>query len=260
MTERYDTIGTIYDRTRRADPYLLRALVDLLRLEPGKRYLDLACGTGNYSTAMSTVAGSWIGLDISRVMIDQALNKKKGNIDFVQGDAMALPFADDSFDSISCTLAIHHFGTLNTAFSEVRRTLREEGFFVLFTSTTEQMKGYWLQEYFPRALVKSWEQMPSRQAIEQAMEDSGLNIKREIPYFVTNELADFFLYSGKLRPEMYLDPEFRRGISTFSSLADPGEIESGCARIAEDIRSDKINEVISKHENDLGDYMFFVCS
>ena len=258
MTERYDTIGTIYDRTRRADPFILRGMVQLLRLEPGKRYLDLACGTGNYSTAMSTVTGIWTGMDISRVMLGQA-SQKKGNIDLVQGDALELPFADDCFDGIACTLAIHHFGTLTQAFSEVRRTLRDEGSFVLFSSTTEQMHGYWLQEYFPKAMVKSWEQMPSRRAIELALEKSGLEITEEIPYFVTDELADYFLYSGKQRPEMYLDPTFRQGISTFTSLADPEEVDSGCALIAKDIRSGKIKEVISEYENDLGDYMFFVC-
>ena len=71
-------------------------------------------------------------------------------------------------------------------------------------------------------------------------------------------LQDFFLYSGKYRPEMYLDEGVRRGVSTFASLADPEEVTSGCLRLAEDIQSGRIDEVRASYENQGGDYLFVI--
>jgi len=50
----------------------------------------------------------------------------------------------------------------------------------------------------------------------------------------------------------------RRGISTFSSLADPEEVERGCRQLAEDIESGRINEVTQGYETDDGDYLFVI--
>ena len=75
---------------------------------------------------------------------------------------------------------------------------------------------------------------------------------------IRDDLQDFFLYSGNHRPEMYLDEGVRRGIPTFASLADLEEVTSGCLRLAEDIRSGRIDEVMAAYENRGGDYLFVV--
>ena len=75
---------------------------------------------------------------------------------------------------------------------------------------------------------------------------------------IRDDLQDFFLYSGKYRPEMYLNEGVRRGISTFASLADPEEVTSGCLRLAEDIQSGRIDEVRASYENQGGDYLFVI--
>lgn len=256
MKPKYDKIGTNYDTSRRADPYLLSRLVHHLHPKNDCEYLDIACGSGNYTTALSLVGGKWCGLDQSSVMLEKARNKSS-DIHWFRGDVAALPFPDNSFDGVTCTLAIHHFPSLESAFAEVRRVLTK-GRFVLFTSTTEQMKGYWLNEYFPAAMERSMLQMPAIGVIESAMEAAGLEIVEIEQYSIHDELQDFFLYSGKRHPKMYLDTEVRRGISTFSSLAGEAEIEEGCEKLSRDIDSGKIKEVIATYDNDLGDYCFVV--
>ena len=258
MVAKYDQIGANYDTSRTADPQILSRLIHHLCPVSEGRYLDIACGSGNYTSAMANTAGKWDAVDQSEVMLEKARQKSK-LVNWHKGDVNRLPFPSDCFDGVTCTLAIHHFPSLSRAFAEVRRVLKD-GRFVLFTSTTEQMKGYWLNVYFPDAMRLSMEQMPNRADISNALDDSGFQTLEVEPYAVHEELVDFFLYSGKHRPEMYLDPTVRRGISTFSSLARPEEIEIGCARLKTDIESGRIKKVIAEHDNDLGDYCFIVSS
>lgn len=52
-TALYDQIGVGYDATRRADGYIVDRLANLLKLRSGASYLDVACGTGNYTLALA---------------------------------------------------------------------------------------------------------------------------------------------------------------------------------------------------------------
>jgi ubiquinone/menaquinone biosynthesis C-methylase UbiE len=54
----YDRIGTHYDVTRRADSYILGRLIHHLRVESAGTYLDVACGTGNYSIAVANAGAT----------------------------------------------------------------------------------------------------------------------------------------------------------------------------------------------------------
>ena len=65
----YDRIGVSYDTTRRADTYLTSRIADLLELSDGRRFVDVACGTGNYTCALSDIAGQWYGVDVSMTML-----------------------------------------------------------------------------------------------------------------------------------------------------------------------------------------------
>jgi hypothetical protein len=75
---------------------------------------------------------------------------------------------------------------------------------------------------------------------------------------VRHDLQDFFLYSGKHRPEIYLDPRVRTGISTFAALADAAEVEDGCQRLSQDIESGRLAEVMAGYQHAQGDYLFVI--
>ena len=62
----YDRIGIGYDVTRRADPYLTRRLLGLLEPRSGGLYLDVACGSGNYTAALAAEGLAEIVLDKQR--------------------------------------------------------------------------------------------------------------------------------------------------------------------------------------------------
>jgi len=252
----YNQIGLNYDVTRRPDPYLVQCLASHLEVRDGCKYVDLACGSGNYTGALAEKGVEMYGIDLSDVMI-KAAKEKNPRVDWFLGDVGELPFEDDLFHGAICTLAVHHFDCLYLAFCEAFRVLKH-GNFVIFTSTKEQMQNYWLNEYFPEAMKASIAVMPSFDSIEQGLRDAGFSSIYTDRYTVRDELQDLFLYSGKNKPEMYLNPAIRAGISTFASLASSEEVALGCSRIAADIESGSIESVMNAYENDGGDYLFVV--
>ena len=218
--------------------------------------LDVACGTGNYTRAIESSGICISGVDRSQKMLAYAHSKEAG-MPWVLGDVADLPFMNSSFSAAICTLATHHFDSLKASFDEVYRVL-SSGVFVIFTATPEQMRGYWLNKYFPVAMKDSIEQMPKMSDVEEALLSVGFCEIATEKYEIQPDLADHFLYSGKSHPEWYLDADFRLGISTFSSLAHADEVESGCRRLAEDLEMGVVEDVIDSYKHDLGDYMFVI--
>ncbi len=250
----YEQIGKSYDLTRRADPYIIERLAHHMQIKQNANYLDVACGTGNYTLALAQYGGYWHGIDHSQQMINTAC-QKSNSVNWQVADAEVLPFPDGTFSGVLCTLAIHHFDNLKLAFQEIYRVL-SGGKLVLFTATPEQIHNYWLVEYFPEAIHKSAQQMPSLETVSAALQAVGFNAMETEFYFVPETLQDLFLYSGKHRPNFYLDANIRSGISTFASLASADEIESGCQKLKEDISTGFIFEIMEKYQSDKGDYLF----
>jgi ubiquinone/menaquinone biosynthesis C-methylase UbiE len=231
----YDRIGATYDATRHADPDLSVNLIRLLDRPNGARLLDIGCGTGNYTLALSEAGYGIIGLDRSQRMLGQA-RQKSGGLALVGGDAAALPFPARRFDGVICTLALHHFADLETSFAEARRVLNG-GRLVVFTAFPEQMTHYWLAEYFPRMIDASAEQMPDWPTIEAALRRGGFRTFRQVPYWMTERPRDHFLYCGKHQPALYLDARIRANISSFAALAEAEELATGLDRLRRDIEN-----------------------
>jgi SAM-dependent methyltransferase len=258
----YDRIGLGYDATRRADPYIAERLAHHLATDGSagepRRYLDLACGTGNYTTALSMKGDEWYGVDRSSRMIANARPKTR-DVRWCQARAEHLPFPDSVFSGAMCTLALHHFDELGPIFREVYRVL-DRGKLVIFTAGRAQMRGYWLNEYFPESMRRSIDQMPDVRDVEDNLYRAGFSTIETETYDVRPDLQDLFLYSGKQRPQLYLEEGFRSGISTFSSLASPGEVAEGCERLEKDLETGRIAEVTERYSNDSGDYLFILAS
>lgn len=178
---------------------------------------------------------------------------------WIQSSADALPFPDGCFDGAICTLAIHHFSDLRRPFAEVYRTLRGRKF-VLFTGLAEQMRNYWLCHYFPEMMALSIANMPTETKICEALLEAGFKSVTVEPFFVTNELQHQFLYSGKHRPSLYLDPAVRANISSFARLSSEFEIQIGLDRLSADIQSGAFPSIAATYAIELGDYAYIQCT
>ncbi len=253
---KYDRIGIGYDTTRRPEPQIVERLHALLSPIPEGQYLDIACGTGNYTRCLRDMGIDVVGIDQSETMLEAARNKHPG-ITWQQADVTALPFPDSSFDGAVCTQAIHHFPDLTAAFREIRRVLRG-GRLVIFGSSRDQIRSYWLNEYFPQALKRACNQQPSDEDLQAAIDQAGLRLHEKEPWFVPTDPVDLFLYSGKHNPSIYLSERVRQGISTFAGLADANEVSRGLARLQADIDTGDISRVMARYPAKHGDYQFLV--
>lgn len=257
MDVKYDKIGKGYNSTRRADPYLTEKIFFLLRPESNGLYLDIGCGTGNYTTALADKGLNFVGVEPSEKMLNVARVRKQ-NVNWLKGTAEQIPADDKVFDGIVATLTIHHWTDLKKAFIEISRVLSDNGRIVLFTSTPDQMKGYWLNYYFPKMLHHSIIQMPSLNNMGEAIEKAGLKISGIEKYSIKDDLQDCFLYVGKNRPECYFDEQIRQGISSFSSLANIEEVNQGLNKLRNDIDNKSFENIKMSYENDSGDYLFII--
>jgi GT2 family glycosyltransferase/glycosyltransferase involved in cell wall biosynthesis len=94
--------------------------------------LDLACGEGYGSSFMADVAHSVVGVDISVEAVQSALATYiKPNLSYQQGSAVALDFADASFDVVVSFETIEHLAEQAEMLAEIKRVLRPNGLLVI---------------------------------------------------------------------------------------------------------------------------------
>jgi demethylmenaquinone methyltransferase / 2-methoxy-6-polyprenyl-1,4-benzoquinol methylase len=110
-----------------------RKLVEMLDLKGAERVLDLACGTGDITFALGErlSGGVAIGLDMSRRMLSIAQSKRRArgasNVLFYRADIMFIPFADASFDHVTCGYALRNVPDIESALIEIKRVLKPGG-------------------------------------------------------------------------------------------------------------------------------------
>jgi len=104
-----------------------KATVRMLGLRRSDEALDVACGTGDLTRALHAGgAGKVVGLDFTPEMLDVARAKQDG-LEYIQGDAMALPFEDASFDVVTIAFGLRNVQDPARAVGEFFRVLRPDG-------------------------------------------------------------------------------------------------------------------------------------
>jgi SAM-dependent methyltransferase len=122
-------------RRRAAREHYMQQFIDrwlaALHLQPDSRYLDLSCGDMQMLAAATAAAAHACGLDFSLAALASG-RQRHGPLAVVQGEAQRLPFADASFDRLSCIGSLEHYPDASAALHEIRRVLAPGGR-VLFT-------------------------------------------------------------------------------------------------------------------------------
>lgn len=253
----YNKIGSGYNSTRRADPFITESLYALLEPAPLGLYLDIGCGTGNYLAALCNKGLSFYGIDPSEIMLEEAAKKNTGAT-LLKGFAENIELDNGTFNGAIAVLTLHHWQDLLLGLKEVNRVLKPNSKFVAFSFSPEQMKGYWLNHYFPRMMERSSQIIPEKAEMNDLLIKAGFKDVSFTNYFVQPDLCDHFLYSFKNNPEQYLNEEVRRNTSAFSAFADDDEVKEGIEKLRRDISSGQIQDVMKQYENKAGDYLFFV--
>jgi demethylmenaquinone methyltransferase / 2-methoxy-6-polyprenyl-1,4-benzoquinol methylase len=122
----FDRIAPVYDVMNRVMTAGLdlrwRRLAAEAVVRPGDRVLDACCGTGDLAVAAARVGGRVTGLDFSPRMLERA-RRKAPQLDWVEGDLLALPFGDGSFEAGTVGFGVRNVADLPRSLAELRRVL-----------------------------------------------------------------------------------------------------------------------------------------
>ena len=130
----------------------------------------------------------------------------------MQAVAESLPFPDATFDVALAVLTVHHWRDLATGLAEMRRVADRQ---VLYVFDTAMTNSFWLvTDYFPEIL----ELYSERAAPSIAQLAEHLDVRRVEPVPVPSDCTDGFGGCYWNRPEAYLDPVVRAGMSSFAQL------------------------------------------
>ncbi|MFZ4465631.1 MAG: bifunctional demethylmenaquinone methyltransferase/2-methoxy-6-polyprenyl-1,4-benzoquinol methylase UbiE [Phycisphaerales bacterium] len=165
----FAAIARSYDLNNRLhsffqDQQWRRAAVRAARVNRATRVLDVACGTGDLAEAFADAgAASVTGLDFTPQMLDVARHKAaraaarpagRAQVQYLQGDAMALPFPDASFDVVSIAFGIRNVAKPERAIAEFFRVLAPQGCLVVleFADPTNPVVR-WASDFYTKRVM-----------------------------------------------------------------------------------------------------------
>ncbi len=153
----FDRIAPVYDAMNRTMTAGLdrrwRRITAEAVVRPGDAVLDACCGTGDLAIAGARAGGRVTGLDFSERMLERA-RRKRADLEWVEGDLLALPFADASFDAATVGFGVRNVEDLERALVELRRVLRVGGRLAILEITRPRgilapFYGLWFDRVVP---------------------------------------------------------------------------------------------------------------
>ena len=127
IARRYDLVNTVLSGG--TDGGWRRRAARSTSLKPGGSALDVACGSGKLTAELARIAGREgrvVGLDFSPQMLEVARRDHPG-IEFLEGDALKLPFDDASFDAATIAFGLRNLADPVGGLREMRRIVKPGG-------------------------------------------------------------------------------------------------------------------------------------
>src|SRR5690625_3645908 len=153
ISDKYDKMNSIISFNRHRA--WRKDVMKRMNVGEGKEALDVCTGTGDWALSLAEAVGTKgkvIGLDFSENMLEVAQEKltEQGHehVSFVHGDAMDLPFADNSFDYVTIGFGLRNVPNYEKALREMYRVLKPGGFAVCLETSQPTLIGYRQLYYF----------------------------------------------------------------------------------------------------------------
>jgi demethylmenaquinone methyltransferase / 2-methoxy-6-polyprenyl-1,4-benzoquinol methylase len=189
----FDRIAPVYDAMNRLmtaglDRQWRRETAGAV-VRPGDRVLDACCGTGDLAVAAAEAGGRVTGLDFSEPMLERA-RAKSDEIEWIQGDALALPFMDGTYDAATVGFGVRNLAELEPGLAELRRVLKPGGRLAILEITRPRgllapFYRFWFDGVIPLAgkvlpggaaysyLPASVRRFPDPQGLARLMDEAG---------------------------------------------------------------------------------------
>jgi ubiquinone/menaquinone biosynthesis C-methylase UbiE len=234
----YDAIGKTYAQTRRSDPRIAVKLLEILSSSQLTTIADIGAGTGSYALVLAEHGYRVLAIEPSATMRSQAIDHPK--IQWIDAFANDLPLQDRSADAAIIMLAFHHFRDYWQALREIHR-VAGGGKIVLFTYDPEKISDFWLIRYFPSFIADVQSTfLPISRLISEIEGLVGVSVN-SLPFPLPNDLSDSFAAVGWARPELYLDDNIRKGISSFAKISNR-ELNQGLMNLRKDLETGVWNQ------------------
>jgi SAM-dependent methyltransferase len=215
----YDVLGRGYGLIRRPDPRLAEPIWSALG--DAESVVNVGAGTGSYEPEDRPV----IAVEPSAVMIAQRPSRLSRA---VQGQAEALPLADDTVDAAMAVLSMQHWDDVELGLGEMLRVARRR--LVLVTMDVEVLSQLWLvRDYVPETIEAHARAFPPIDRLLDIL--PGANAE---PLPVPHDCTDGFMVAYWSRPESYLDPDLRAGTSVWRQLP-PGVALRALSQLTADL-------------------------
>jgi ubiquinone/menaquinone biosynthesis C-methylase UbiE len=192
-----------YDRARDHGPEVLdlwmHTIATHLEGHSISRILDLGCGTGRFSEALSArFNAEVIGLDPSQKMLKLAREKQRdGRVHYRLGRAEAIPLPSEHVDVVFMSMSLHHFTDPIAAAQECRRVLQPNGRVFIRTGTRERIDSYPYTRFFASSRPEMEKVLPSLAGIRDTFAAAGLHMIAS--RIITQTIApDWSVYAEKL--------------------------------------------------------------
>ena len=151
VAQRYDLMNDVM--TFGLQRQWRRDTVEAVDPKPGQLVLDLAGGTGTSAASFADRGAEVFPTDLSLGMLRVGREREPG-LQFVAGDALQLPYADDTFDTVTISYGLRNVEDTLAALTEMRRVTRPGGQVVIceFSRVTNPAFGFVYEQWLPRAI------------------------------------------------------------------------------------------------------------
>ncbi|WP_042145676.1 demethylmenaquinone methyltransferase [Paucisalibacillus sp. EB02] len=197
--DKYDTMNSIISFQRHKS--WRKDVMKQMNVSKGDSTLDVCCGTGDWSISLAESVGPTgkvVGLDFSKNMLSVAVEKNKeynyDQLSFIHGNAMELPFDDNSFDFVTIGFGLRNVPDYMTVLKEMYRVVKPGGKVVCLETSQPTMLGFkqlyffyfrFIMPLFGRIFAKSYEEyswlnestrdFPDKLTLKQMFTDAGFS-------------------------------------------------------------------------------------
>ncbi|MGM0845965.1 MAG: demethylmenaquinone methyltransferase [Bacillota bacterium] len=179
-----------------------------MAVKPGASALDVCCGTADWTLALAEAvgeSGNVKGLDFSKNMLkigeEKVRNSKKDQVELIHGNAMELPFEDNSFDYVTIGFGLRNVPDYLHVLKEMRRVLKPGGMAVCLETSQPTMFGFrqayyvyfqFLMPLFGKVFAKSYNEyswlqesakdFPGMEELSEMFSEAGFDKVSYKPY------------------------------------------------------------------------------